>query len=40
MSKFPIGIGDEAAQKRFRDQNADFLAECERLYALLEKVFI
>lgn len=40
MSKLPIGIGDESAQRRFLNQNAGFLGECRRLYALLEKVFI
>jgi len=40
MSKLPIGIGDEEAQKRFLSQNPGFLAECGKLYALLEKVFI
>jgi len=36
----PIGIGDEEAQERFLKQNAAFLAECAKIYVLLEKVFI
>jgi hypothetical protein len=40
VSGLPIGIGDGEAQKRFLSQNAAFLAECAKLYALLEKVFI
>lgn len=40
VPELPIGIGDEEAQKRFLKQNAVFLKECTKLYALLEKVFI
>jgi hypothetical protein len=40
VSDLPIGVGDEEVQKRFLSQNASFLAECTKLYALLEKVFI
>jgi hypothetical protein len=40
MTELPIGIGDGEAQTRFLGQNANFLAECRKLYALLEKVFV
>lgn len=40
VSGLPIGIADGEAQERFLRQNAAFLAECAKLYALLGKMFI
>jgi hypothetical protein len=36
----PSGIGDDEAQRRFLENNVAFLTESQKLYALLEKVFI